>query len=117
MNEKFTNEFSPENNQNPDPKGPDPNEALTASLREAHPASEPSDALNQRVAWMAQEADAKREQRAAGPVRSRPVRAFRLRPLRATFAVLGVVLALSGTLAYRYFMSRPGETAIQLIPA
>lgn len=117
MNEKFTNEFSPENNKNLDTNGREWSDALDTSLRAAHPAAEPSDALNQRIAWMAQEADANVQQRMAGPSHSRPMRAFRLRPLRATMAVVGIVVALSGTLAYRYFMSRPGETAIQLMPA
>ncbi len=79
---------------------------LGAALQNAFASDEPSEGLKQRVAWIAERHD--------NPVPKRPAR-FRF--IRATGALALLVVVLGGTLAWKYLFGRPGETAIQLIPA
>ena len=78
---------------------------LREALADAYPAADPSDDLHRRVETMALEYD------------RRPSRgSWRVIPSRLAFAMI-LLLIVGGTLAYRYLMNRPGEQAIQLIPA
>src|SRR6266550_1313263 len=79
---------------------------LRDALRSTYETPEPSEALQQRVAWLAERQD-----------RELMVPSRRVIRLRAAFAAGMLVLVLAGAMAFRYLFYRPGESAIQMIPA